>query len=59
LLGRIRTAQKRVNAYVDGVVDTLEEFDEPRLWFDNRAEEDGDVNTFCNTWTRIATASLI
>ncbi len=59
LLGRIRTAKKRVMAYVNGDVDKLEEFDEPRLWFDNRAEDDGDVNTFCNTWTRIATASLI
>ncbi len=59
LESRIRTAKKRVESYLDGKVTKLEEFDEPRLYFDNRADDNGDVNTFCNTWTRIATASLI
>ena len=59
LQNRILTAKKRVAAYLDGTVDALEEFDEPRLFFDDRADANADVNTFCNTWTRIATASLI
>jgi len=59
LMGRIRTAKKRVQAYLDGKLDKLEEFDETRLYFDNRADDNADPNTFCNTWTRIATASLI
>ncbi len=60
LQNRIATAAKRVNAYLDGAVATLEEFDEVRLSFDNRADDpNADPNTFCNTWTRIATASLI
>ena len=59
LMGRIRTAKKRVKAYLDGKLDKLEELDEPRLYFDNRADDNADPNTFCNTWTRIATASLI
>ncbi|MBQ3094034.1 MAG: beta-N-acetylhexosaminidase [Clostridia bacterium] len=58
LQGRIRTAQKRVKAYLDGKLDKLEELDEPRLFFDAREDENADPNTFCNTWTRIATASL-
>lgn len=58
LKNRIRTAEKRITAYLDGKIDKLEEFDEPRLFFDARADENGDVNTFCNTWTRIATASV-
>lgn len=58
LQNRIRTAEKRVQAYLDGKIDKLEEFDEPRLSFDNRADANADVNTFCNTWTRIATASV-
>ncbi|MBQ3070013.1 MAG: beta-N-acetylhexosaminidase [Clostridia bacterium] len=60
LQNRIATAKKRVNAYLDGKVAMLEEFDEVRLSFDNRADDPhADPNTFCNTWTRIATASLI
>ncbi len=59
LQNRIVTAGKRVQAYLDGRVASLEEFDEPRLFFDAREDENADPNTFCNTWTRIATASLI
>lgn len=59
LQNRIITAIKRINAYLDGTVTALEELDEPRLFFDNREDASADVNTFCNTWTRIATASLI
>lgn len=60
LKNRLATAKKRIGAYLDGRVEALEEFDEVRLSFDNRADDpNADPNTFCNTWTRIATASLI
>ncbi len=59
LMGRIRTARKRVQDYLDGKLTVLEDLEEVRLTFDNRADDSADPNTFCNTWTRIATASLI
>lgn len=59
LQNRIRTAEKRIKAYLAGKIDKLEEFDEPRLFFDAREDENADVNTFCNTWSRIATASVV
>jgi len=59
LQNRIRTAEKRIRAYLAGTVDKLEEFDEDRLFFDAREDENADVNTFCNTWSRIASASVI
>jgi hypothetical protein len=43
LQNRIRTAEKRIKAYLDGTIDKLEEFDEPRLFFDARDDENGDV----------------
>ena len=58
LQNRIRTADKRIRAYLAGDIDKLEEFDEARLFFDAREDENADVNTFCNTWSRIATASV-
>ena len=58
LHNRLITAEKRLLAYLSGEVDRLEELEEPRLFFDNRADDKADPNTFCNTWTRIATASV-
>ena len=58
LQNRILTAQNRLGAYLAGDIDRLEELEEERLFFDNRSDDQADVNTFCNTWTRIATASV-
>ncbi len=55
---RMVTAQKRLRAYLSGEAESLEELEEERLFFDGREDPDADINTFCNTYTRIATASV-
>lgn len=56
---RLITAQKRLRAFLAGETDVLEEWEENRLFFDNRADPAADINTFCNTYSRIATASVM
>ncbi len=58
VMGRVRTARRRVTDYLDGRLDRLEELEQPRLFFDGQ-EDRKDINTFCNDWSQIATASVI
>lgn len=57
-MSRVRTARRRVTDYLDGRLDRLEELEQPRLFFDGQ-EDRKDINTFCNDWSQIATASVI
>lgn len=57
LFARLRSAQKRLNAYLDGALERIPELEEDRLLFQPAAEgkEPGLLN--CNQWTQIVSAS--
>lgn len=57
LLARLKTAQKRLNAYLDGALECIPELEEERLLFQPAEEgkEPGLLN--CNQWTQIVSAS--
>lgn len=59
LMGRARTARRRITDYLEGRLDQLEELTQERLYFDDREDESRDINTFCNDWGQIVTASVI
>lgn len=57
LLARLKTAQKRLRAYLDGKLEAVPELEEQRLLFQPAAEgkEPGLLN--CNQWAQIVSAS--
>lgn len=57
LFARLKSAQKRLNAYLDGALESLSELEEERLLFQPAAEgkEPGLLN--CNQWVQIVSAS--
>jgi len=55
---RLKTTARRIQEYIDGKTDRLEELEEERLYFDCRTTEEPLI-TVENTWSRIATASLL
>ena len=59
LLARLESAKKRVEAWVSGEVDSLQELEEPRLPF--RPVKEGEEHTLCacNSWKTIISASPI
>ena len=58
VLARIETAILRINDYVEGKIDRIEELEEERLYFDGMKEKDLDLPV-CTQYNRIATSSLI
>lgn len=59
LLARMKTASRRLSAYVEGHLDSLPELEEKRLPF-IPAEGDGSaVLVSCNAWTNIVSASPV
>ncbi|MCL2546067.1 MAG: beta-N-acetylhexosaminidase [Oscillospiraceae bacterium] len=59
-LGGVRTrllaAQRRINGYLDGDIERLEELEVERLGFNGPIPEGADINTHCNIWERIVSA---
>ncbi|MDD3410764.1 MAG: beta-N-acetylhexosaminidase [Eubacteriales bacterium] len=56
---RLRSAKKRLNDWLDGRVDRLDELEQERLWFDGRQEAGPYAATACNYWDRIVSACPI
>ena len=56
---RIRTAIRRINLYLDGKIDCLEELEEDRLTYDCRPNDEiGETEVFCdNRWIPMFSAS--
>ncbi len=59
LMARVSTAQFRINEFVTGNVDFIEELEEDRLWFDNSEMPEGKGLGHCNLYHRIISASPI
>jgi len=56
LRARLISTETRIMEYVNGDVDSIEELDEPRLWFDGRGDGDTRTPYICyNSWVRNAT----
>lgn len=59
ILARLETAADRINDFVQGRVESLEELEAERLAFDGRQRPQPGVSVgFCNQYTRIATPGL-
>ena len=58
LLARVSTAIDRINQYVAGEIDRIEELEEERLFFDYNGMSKERFN-YCNTYNRIVSASPI
>lgn len=57
LLGRIETVKDRLDNYVLGEIDCIEELEEDRLYFNGpKRKEDGNL-VHCNSYNRIVSAS--
>ncbi|MCI8554298.1 MAG: beta-N-acetylhexosaminidase [Clostridiales bacterium] len=56
---RAVTARRRLRDYLEGRLERLEELEQERLPFDDRGDEPRDINTFCNNWGQIVTASVL
>lgn len=59
LLGRLKTAEKRITEYVDGKLDKLPELEETRLPFRKLQEGENKPLLNCNNWQAIVSASSI
>ena len=61
LESRIRTSIRRINLYLDGQIDRIEELDEARLIIDCRPDDFyGDTEGYCNNfWTPAFSASIV
>ncbi|MCQ2427094.1 MAG: beta-N-acetylhexosaminidase [Clostridia bacterium] len=56
LKGRLESAKMRIEEYISGETDVIEELDEPRLWFDYRKEGEIRTRYICyNSWSGNAT----
>lgn len=58
VITRAGSAAKRVEAYVAGALERLEELEEPRLYFDCR-HEDKPLSLNWNLWERIVSANVV
>ncbi|MCM3747003.1 beta-N-acetylhexosaminidase [Paenibacillus pasadenensis] len=58
LLARIDTARRRIEDYVQGHTDNVEELAADRLYFDGPDRPEGAVFGWCNQYRRIASASM-
>ncbi|HIZ56229.1 MAG TPA: beta-N-acetylhexosaminidase [Firmicutes bacterium] len=59
VLQRIRTAERRIRAYLDGELKQLEELDQDILYYDCRPEAWSEKGLYANTWYTIATPSVL
>ena len=61
LESRTRTAIRRINLYLAGEIDKLEELDEKRLTIDCRPNDEiGDIEVYCNNfWVPAFSASIV
>lgn len=57
----MKTAIKRIQLYLDGKIDRLEELDEKRLTIDCRPNDEmGDTEVYCNNfWVSAFSASIV
>ncbi len=56
---RANSAAARVNAYLNGEVDKLEELACDRLYYDCRTEEQDSLGVACNMWHLISTGTVM
>lgn len=58
LLARVDTAIARISDYVDGNIDSIEELEAKRLYFDGRSKEEHDPKKLphCNLYRKISSA---
>lgn len=58
LMARIDTAMARLQDYLDGKIENLEELEEERLYFDGQDRPSGGVLGNCNLYHRIVSAGV-
>ena len=56
---RLEAAARRIKAYLSGEVQRLEELESERLGFNGPLGDGEDINTHCNLWQNIVTASRL
>jgi hypothetical protein len=56
---RLEAAARRITAYLAGEVERLEELESERLGFNGPIAEGADINTHCNRWNDIVSASPV
>ncbi|HEX2926815.1 MAG TPA: beta-N-acetylhexosaminidase [Ruminiclostridium sp.] len=56
---RLLSASKRLAAYADDELDTLEELEAEALYFDGKAHKDGDSAIWSPTWHNLVSASTV
>lgn len=59
LEGRIRTAVRRIHAYLDGVATVLPELEETRLFVDGITDPDRNLNTASGNWEQVVSACYL
>lgn len=59
LIQRIQTAKNRINAYLRGDIESLEELEQEILYFDGREQKGDTVAISYNLWHNIATPSVL
>jgi hypothetical protein len=56
---RLHAAARRIESYLSGETDRLEELESERLGFHGELEDSTDINAHCNRWMEIVTASRL
>jgi len=56
---RLEATVRRIQDYLAGKVEKLDELEAERLWFGWPIAEGADINTHCNQWQNIVTASRL